>query len=233
MLLWWYLVNNHTTMKKLFLLPVLALSTMVGFAQETRTKALKYDFFGPVAGCFGLSYETFYRPSTTWEVDAGFIGLQLGDYFGHDSFGGGYISTGPRFYFKPDVNADVENYSDFKGLYLKPELLLNYFAFKDTYTEYIFDEFGNYYYEDFDVDGSDLSVAVLLCLGNQWVFRDLMVMDLWFGLGYGGNWTDVNTEGLPEINYYDDNAPYKYSHVRFGDSPLLFDGGLSLGFLIK
>ena len=61
---------------------------------EPATKNFKYDFFSPVAGCFGFDLETWYRNSVTMEYKAGLIGLKLGDYFGNEQFIGGYFSIG-------------------------------------------------------------------------------------------------------------------------------------------
>jgi hypothetical protein len=225
-------------MRKALLILLVATATNAAFSQEAPSSAvIKYDFFSPVAGCFGFSYETWYRNSTTLEINAGFIGVRLDDYFNSDRFIGGYASIGPRFYFKTDVIDGIDNYSDFRGFYMKPELLFNYFSFNDIYTQYDYncDEFGNCIetITEFEVPGSDFSISLLMGLGHQWTFRDVVTMDLWFALGYGGNWVDSDTENLPPYNYYNTNRPFKYSFVRFGDSPMIFDGGLSIGLLIK
>ncbi|HAE35034.1 MAG TPA: hypothetical protein DCG22_04520, partial [Bacteroidetes bacterium] len=195
---------------------------------EPATKNFKYDFFSPVAGCFGFDLETWYRNSVTMEYKAGLIGLKLGDYFGNEQFIGGYFSIGPKFYFQLDKMEGIDNYSDFSGFYMKPEILLNYFSFTDTYTQYEwwFDDFGNYYENltDYEVKGSDMSVSLLMGLGRQWTFRDIVTLDLWFALGYGGNWVNADTDNLPEENYYNPDQSFKYSYVRFGDSPMIFDG---------
>ncbi|HQU75930.1 MAG TPA: hypothetical protein PK742_04735, partial [Chitinophagales bacterium] len=86
---------------------------------------------------------------------------------------------------------------------------------------------------DYEVKGSDMSVSLLMGLGRQWTFRDIVTLDLWFALGYGGNWVNADTDNLPEENYYNPDQSFKYSYVRFGDSPMIFDGGLSVGILLK
>lgn len=225
-------------MRKLTGILLLLATCTTAFSQEApSTAVIKYDFFSPVAGCFGLSYETWYRNSTTLEINAGFIGVKLDDYFNSDQFIGGYASIGPRFYFKTDVMDGVDNYSDFKGFYIKPELLFNYFSFTDIYYQYDYecDDFGNCieYFSEFEVPGNDFSISLLMGLGHQWTFRDVVTMDLWFALGYGGSWINSDTDNLPASNYYNDNQYFKYSYVRFGDSPMIFDGGLSIGLLIK
>jgi hypothetical protein len=226
-------------MKKMVLICLLSLPLLAVQAQDNPypTKALKYDFFSPVAGCFGGSYETWFKKGTTLEINAGFIGIKLDDYFNNDQFIGGYASIGPRFYFQLDEMDGIDNYNDFSGFYIKPELLFNYFSFEDQYQHYTYwmDDFGNYYdsVANYTVSGNDFSVSLLMGLGRQWTFRDIMVLDLWFALGYGGDWVNADTDQLPDDNYYYANNSFKYSYVRMGESPMIFDGGLSIGLLIK
>lgn len=185
--------------------------------------AIKYDFFSPVAGCFGFAFEKPKSNFTSLDIEAGLIGLKLGDYYLHEKFGGGYLAVGPRLYF----NKDDADKNDFKGPYFKPEVLLNYFQYN----------YQTYYYNYIDgieylgnIDGSDFSASLLLCMGNQWILSDLIVFDLWFGLGYGGDWISEKTDVPPDF-YQEQNKFYKYSHIHFGDSPMVFDGGLSIGML--
>lgn len=196
---------------------------------EPKMHVLKYDFFSPVGGCFGFSLETGKTNFTSLDIDAGFIGLKLGDYFQYDKFVGGYLSAGPRFYFKKDMA--MQNANNFKGAYFKPELLVNFFAFEDLWEYY--DYLSNVTFQE-EITGTDLSVSLLLALGNQWVLSDMVTFDIWFGLGYGGNWvSDDHDPALDDIYYYEPDQSYKFSYVRFGDSPLIFDGGLSIGILLK
>lgn len=207
------------TMKKMILGLLLLASIATTKAQETY--AIKYDFFTPVAGCFGFSLEKARTNFTSLDFDAGLIGLKLGDYYLWDKFVGGYAAFGPRLYFVKDP-AELHN---FKGAYFKPQALANYFTYQG---EQIYYNGIDYYGVVGNVEGTDFSLSLLLCLGNQWVLSDLVVFDLWFGLGYGGSWTTETTD-IPEELYYPNYSNYKYSHVHFGDSPLIFDGGLSIG----
>lgn len=203
---------------------LLGLTLLMSFSAVSAQEkyAIKYDFFTPVAGCFGISLEQIRSNFVSMDYDIGAIGVKLGDYYQYDKFAGGYVSAGPRLYFSKDP-AELNN---FKGAYFKPQLLANYFTYSYDYVYY-----DGISYEPFttSVDGSDFSLSLLLCLGNQWVLSDLVVFDLWFGLGYGGSWTNENYD-IPEDQYfYSYYSNYKFSHVHFGDSPLIFDGGLSIG----
>ncbi len=213
------LSNKFPTMKKIIVALMLLVSLSAANAQDTY--AIKYDFFTPVAGCFGFSLEKARTNFTSLDFDAGLIGLKLGDYYQWDKFVGGYAAFGPRLYFVKD-SADINN---FKGTYFKPQVLANYFTYQGDYTY-----FDGITYQPLigNVEGTDFSLSLLLCLGNQWLLSDLVVFDLWFGLGYGVSWITETTD-VPEEHYYPNNTNYKYSHIHFGDSPLIFDGGLSIG----
>ncbi len=219
-------------MKKLSILLSLVIIYCNTYSQTndiTKTHSLKYDFFSPVGGCFGFSLETTKSNFASLDIDAGLIGLQLGDYFAYDKFLGGYVAAGPRFYFKKD-NSMQEN-NNMKGGYFKPLLLANFFTFEDLWQYY--DYISGTTLET-TIEGSDFSLSLLLALGNQWVLSDIVTFDIWFGLGYGGNWINDNRDELdPLFDYYDTPTGYKFSYVKFGDSPLIFDGGLSIGILLK
>ncbi len=213
-------------MKKYALLLVVVIFTLTAKGQDADKApyAIKYDFFTPVAGCFGFSLEIPRTNFTSLDIDAGLIGLKLGDYYYNETFGGGYASIGPRYYFRKDELPK----NDMRGPYFKPQVLLNYFQY--TYDYGYYDPVSNQSIIS-EVNGSDFSANILLCMGSQWILSDLIVFDLWFGLGYGGDWTKEETNVPPDYFYEYNSRSYKYSHVHFGDSPMIFDGGLSIGLV--
>lgn len=190
---------------------------------QDKSYALKYDFFSPVAGCFGFSFEQPRNNFISFDYDLGLIGLRLDDYFEADKFGGAYASFGPRLYF----TKDDASFNDLRGAYFKPQILVNYYGY--TNNIYYYDYLSGIGY-DGTLEGTDMSISMLATVGSQWIMSDLVVFDLWLGLGYGGSWVNETTD-IPPGNYYDSgNNNFKYSHVHFGNSPLIFDGGLSIGF---
>ena len=211
-------------MKRYLFLNLIACITTALQAQD-RAQVLKYDFFTPVAGCFGVSYEVPRNDFISFDYDLGFIGLKLGDYFERDQFAGAYAAFGPRLYFQKDVS----QYNNLSGWYFKPQLMMNYFSYSDSVTYY---DVVNFINVTTDVSGSDFTINLLAAIGSQWVLSDIIVFDLWFGLGYGGGWTKSTKGPVENAEYFgfDQNSPFKYSFVRFGYSPLIFDGGLSIGF---
>jgi hypothetical protein len=123
---------------------------------------------------------------------------------------------------------DETDKNDMRGVYFKPQVMVNYFSYSDSV--YYYDYLTGISYPG-NIEGTDFSLNLLAAVGSQWIMRDLVVFDLWFGLGYGGSWINETTN-VPAGNYYDTGSNnFKYSHVHFGDSPLIFDGGLSIGFM--
>lgn len=211
-------------MKKLVVTLSLLISGLILSAQGNE-KSLKYDFFTPVGGCMGFSLEVPRSDFISMDYDAGMIGLRLGDYFERDKFMGGYAAFGPRMYFRKDDAA----VNDMKGLYFKPMVMVNYFAWSDSLSYYDYAVFPYVYYAD-EVSGTDFTLNLLAVMGSQWILSDLIVFDLWFGLGYGGGWQSYDAGAVPQEFLNNVDEPFKYNYVRFGDSPLIFDGGLSIGF---
>lgn len=207
------------TSNKLLVVLLFSLLASSLSAQET-PKLLKFDFFAPVAGCMGFSYEQPKSDFVSIDYDLGFIGIKLDDYFNYETFVGAYCGAGPRLYFKKDA-AEL---NDGRGMYFKPMLMLNYFHFTEP-TSY----WDGYNTINRDVVGDDFTINVLATMGTQWIMADKIVFDLWFGLGYGGGW---NSSDAPIVDGYaiqDYDNPFKFSYVRFGYSPMIFDGGLSIG----
>lgn len=187
-------------------------------AQDS-VKIVTIDFFSPIAGCLGFNYEKSADNIFNMEYSAGFIGLKLEDYFEYDQFAGAYFSAGPKFYFNTKDAAN--NVS--KTLYFKPLLLMNGFYFKtnDLY-------FNGTNWISVDNEGYDITINIFGSVGSQWILNKQLVFDLWFGLGYGGGWHEV-TKGLyPESATYNDD--FYFSYIRLGNTPVVFDGGLSIGW---
>lgn len=207
-------------MKKFAFLCVFACCAQISTAQ-TSHRAFTFDFFSPVAGCLGLSMEVPGSNFVSWDYELGGIGVKLGDYFVEERFYGAYASIGPRLYF----DKDMAERNDFRGPYVKTSLLFNGFYYEDS--EEIIADNGLPLTDQ--LTGTDLSLNLLLSLGVQDVYFDKVVLDLWFGLGYGGGWRTVDSRYRSGLEPRDE--PFKYSYTRMGMSPLVFDGGLSIGLV--
>lgn len=178
---------------------------------------IKYDFFSPFQGCLGFAVETSKKNLHAFEFEIGFIGIKLNERYINEKFLGAYSSAGVRFYFENYKEPFQNNYFLFNGIYIKPEVIINYFTYFDEARK------GTY--------GENLSLAALICAGNQWYFMNKVVLDFWLGFGYDKNWITEEYNGEPSatINYY----TYKYNYFHLLDGPMIFDWCLSIGILIN
>ena len=184
-------------------------------ADSSKIRALKFDFFSPINGCLGLSLETVKTKVISIDIDAGFIGMNLGDYYYYDNFAGAYGGAGFRFYFSSEYKKN-RNYSIFEGVYIKPSLSLSYYQYKK-------EQIGLP-----DITGKDFSISQFVIFGTQATAFDFLVFDFWFGLGYGKNWI---SEKNPNSEFTYNDGFHDFGHVQPGDSPMLFDAGFCLGYV--
>lgn len=206
--------------RKLALVFLFCILATRGFSQDLGS-ALKFDFFSPVSGCLGFSYERSKSEFVSLDVEAGYIGVQLGDYFEYNSFIGGYFSAGPRLYFKQDLS----EFNDMRGAYFKPQFMVNYY-------KYSVDYYSALSYTPEEVNGYDFTANIVAVVGKQWVMMDKLVFDLWFGLGYGMEWRNWYGNHMFDIwQPYDTYQPFKFNFINPDDSPILIDAGLSFGFV--
>ena len=114
-----------------------------------------------------------------------------------------------------------------QGTYVKPILYLGH------YKENQVIEKGNSTYE---VGKQNVTFGALqIEIGKQWIFGDKVVLDFYYGLGYGiDNKEDVYQPFNPGYYYYDDATSFNYANARLGKSPgLSATFGLKLGLLLK
>ena len=137
-----------------------------------KKSAIKISFLGPLLGYTNILYERNIKPGRSWEVKAGIIGLGKQ----YDDKAVGFLgSWAYKFYRKPDFHtAEMKRTHILQGGYLKPEIFAGYSSFYDV------DDSTNNEKESHGTFG------LLLNIGKQWVFDSDLVLDLAFGIGYGG-----------------------------------------------
>ena len=163
-----------------------------------KKNAIKAEFLTPINGVTGFSYERALKPGQSVEASIGIIGLGFNNPGAAAGLG---IKAGYKFIRSPDFYLDGMRYAHIlKGGYVRPELA---FASYSLRTE----------------DRNVTKMAIMLNIGKQWVFSDVFLVDLFFGLGYGYS----SAEGM-------DDWPY-YFAVGTNDVPLAFNWGFRIGFL--
>lgn len=187
-----------------------------------KTTAWKFGLFSPLTGATNFGYEKMIKPGRSIELNLGVIGL------GQNNTGfyqaGGYLKAGYKFTADPSFNLRGITYSHpLMGLYMKPEIAFS--AYEQDYQSY-------YYPNNAPTTGRNtiFSAAAIINIGKQFVFADVMLLDLGFGLGYGfDNMNEKKLGGNSETK-----VPMNhFSYFLLGETPLAITGGIKIGFLTK
>jgi len=203
-----------------------------------RKNAIKINFFSPLYGYTEIGFERSTGVGKAFEVSVGFIGLgkseSLDWYYNQLSStkrdqSGAFISGGYKFGKLPNfvLFGKTKMSHIMQGTYAKPILYIGH------YSENLIEDKGNGNYE---VGNQQVTFGALqIELGKQWVFADKVVMDLYWGLGYGvDNKKDSYQDIYSGYTYYDNTSAFNYANARAGTSPgLSVTFGLKLGMLIK
>lgn len=174
-----------------------------------KTKAIKVGFLSPLNNVISASFETSLRPGRSLEFGLGYIGAGFAN--NYENARGMTVNFGYKLINIRDNPTSNGRYAHLlKGFYIKPELI---FAAYNA-DRLIWDWPNPSRTERTTFYGG----AFLLTFGKQWVFDDLLLIDIYGGLGYG-----LHSE-------YDN----QYGFVG-GDSdlPLAGNAGIRIGLLIK
>ena len=172
--------------------------------------ALKINFLSPLMGSTEFVYEQSIKPGKSWETALGIIGLGFDPQDNNAS--GVYGKFAFKFIKDPDFYMQRMHYAHLlKGAYFAPEIGLKYVA----YDSYNYNYYNNY--NESTTRENEVSMAILLKFGKQWVFDNSFLVDLFGGIGYGIGGDD------------DDTLPYGF--IVTSEVPLSFTGGLRIGWV--
>jgi hypothetical protein len=168
---------------------------------------IKMEFLAPLNSVLAFTYEHCIKPGRSWEATIGFVGIGFEN---PDDAQGIALKGGYKFMKSPDFYMQGMRYAHIlKGGYVRPELL--FASYKGTRHSF-FQEPEDY---------NRVKFAALINLGKQFVFSDVFLLDLYFGLGYG--YTNAKDFG---------GYPYVFA-VTSRDVPLALSYGFRIGFLFK
>lgn len=201
-------------------------------------KALKINFFSPLYGYTEIGFEKSTGVGKGFELSVGFIGLGKSEridwYYNQvgsvkKSQAGAFISGGYKFGKMPSfiLFGKTKMSHIMQGTYVRPILYLGH------YKENQIQEKGNSIYE---VGKQNVTFGALqIELGKQWVFGDKVLLDFYYGFGYGiDNKEDTYQSYNNGYDYYDDASAFNYANARLGKSPgLSASFGLKFGLLLK
>jgi hypothetical protein len=198
---------------------------------DQRRHGLKINFIGPLLGYTQVTYEKSQGVGKGYEVGLSIIGAgknQRLEYYDNsiqttrrNQFGLAG-SFGYKFSKLPDFLFGKTRFTHLmQGSYARPVVYLgnyseNVLMFKDNGQTVI--------------DRRNITFGALqIELGKQWVFGDRMLLDTYWGFGYG-----FDDKKKISDYFYDDNTAYNYVNQRLGESPgFSLTGGIRLGLLLK
>lgn len=220
-----------------------------------KTKAIKIEFFSPLTNDLAFAFEHLVKKGIAIEYKIGIIGVGFSQNNNNDNYSGYYnysetvekasglfIKAGVKFMNSPDYyQRGLKRTHPLRGGYIKPEIIFNKFDINTkittttnstsygpapTYTP-IYSQ--NTQTENYKATFTNFAVNIIF--GKQRILSEIMALDYYIGIGYGGQ----SQNGKVGPNSIDDNnfRPYSFSHLYLGqDFPMIISGGLTLGILL-
>jgi hypothetical protein len=177
---------------------------------DDRRRAIKIDFISPLTGNTTFSYEQSLKPGRSLEGSVGLIGLGLDP--GGNNPRGLFVGFGLKLIKSPDFYFSRMRYAHLlKGGYIKPEVSLALYAV----------DRDNYYYGH--SRETIFSGAIMVNFGKQWIFDNVMLFDMYVGVGYGFSTSSYNNGMVYNFGYA--TGPPQF--------PIALTAGINIGYLLK
>jgi hypothetical protein len=202
--------------------------------------AIKINFLSPLLGYTQFNFEHNLRPGRSYELSLGIIGLgkkqEVGYYSGSSSSAttyrdqaGVFIGGGYKLSKMPDYVSGKERYSHvMQGFYAKPEIILGDYSqnmLKRTSTS------GSI--SSSVVKKNVFFGALMINVGKQWVLGDLMLIDVYGGLGYAVDNLHPNNSSDAETFNEADYIGNHFAIVSAAESGIGLSGGFKVGILLN
>ncbi len=203
---------------------------------DNRKKAIKVNFLSPLYGYTEIGFEKSTGVGKSFEFSVGVIGAGKAGYLGYygnqltevkrDPFGF-FVSGGYKFGKLPDFLLFGKTKAShlMQGTYLKP------IAYVGAYKENILVDKNGVV----EIGKQHVTFgAVQLELGRQWVFSNKLLLDMYWGIGYGFDNKKDSYQYNNFTDYYQDQSAFNYVNARGGKSPGISGTfGIKLGWLLK
>lgn len=205
--------------------------------EDQAKSAVKVNFLAPLLGYTQLNFEHSLRPGRAYELSLGLIGLGKRQELWALSFSstqtteityrkasGAFLAGGYKLSKLPDfVNKGAKYSHVLQGTYIKPELSFG-----------VYDQnFVRSYQANTPVINRETIVfgGLLVNLGKQWVLGELLLVDLFGGVGYA---LDNRNRTRGNSEFYNDNFVGNHFALTSGaDSGFGINGGFKIGILIN
>lgn len=205
------------------------------YADQSKN-AIKINFLSPLLGFTQLNFEHNLRPGRSYELSMGIIGLgkrqEIDTYYGspetysttYREARGLFLGAGYKFSKIPDFVQKGAKYSHvMQGSYIKPELSLGFYG----QNHYVSNNGGTVEMER----QSLVFGGLLINLGKQWVFGELLLVDIYGGLGYALDNREASNER--DDVYINSELGNHFALSTGVDSGLGVTGGFKVGLLLN
>ena len=164
---------------KLFAL-LLVMTVLVpskSFAQDGKKNVFKTNLLSPLLGSYNFFYERVLSPKTSIQLGGGFTNIDISG----TKLSGFRIT--PEFRFYPTGTSP-------KGFYLAP--FANYQNLSLTVTDAL---------TNFEGKATLTTIGGGLDIGYQWIFGDVVTLDLYIGPSFNSGEIEVETNGFSEDRF--------------------------------
>lgn len=177
------------------------------------TQAVKFDFLAPFNNTLSFKYEKSLKPGRSYEAWIGLPGLGFSTDETVNSRGI-FIGGGFKFLNTPQyITPNVRRAHILGGYYVRPSVVFTAHRYEELI--FLFDpQVGTISTKE---RTNVIGLGILVYGGRQWVFDNIFLIDINFGIGYG---------------FTNGDKPSAYGFVTTGTGiPLALNGSLSIGYL--
>ena len=210
-----------------------------------RRRAVKIEPFAPAMDKFVLGYEQVLKVGTNLEVKAGLInsGMSQNHMYGNTNLTtGAFFKGGVKFLLGQDYYMKGMKYAHpLKGRYIRIDAIVSAFqifdvpfSYQTTATYTGSGGYPTYNYVNAKTNVKITAYAIMLNYGRQFILGNIMTLDYYVGMGYGGSSSSYSNSNYNIKNdYIHTGSYYYYSHTNIGKSPICINAGLTLGIILK
>lgn len=208
----------------LLVLKLLCLGTLS--AQSISSKQIiKTKPYTPLLNNLSFGYEKSITDTRSIEFSVGLIGAGFNenDYFDAKGL---FVTAGPRFYMRKKQKEGGLEKAALTGLFFKPELIISSYKGTNSFQDWITTDIIE---EEFNAT----AFAGIFNLGYQFIFADIISLDISGGLGYGYSKFKEEKREDALLEHQRSGGRF-YSHIQGHNKlPWAAKGEVTIGYVFK
>lgn len=196
-----------------------------------RNNAIKFAVFSPIFNNLSFSYERVIHPWLNYQGTLCLIGV--GHHQENQDASGFALRNGVRFFHKPAYRQrGVGMFHPLHGKYIEFEFVFSNYTKTWVEEEEEFSWFGPSYSYEIYHKAKFTNYVFNINFGHQYLLDSGILLDMYFGVGMGGQISNSKTSGLYDDSESEDYTPY--THVWGGKNlPMTFTTGLRIGGIFR